>query len=341
MAVRFKRSVKKVTLLDPRQGFNENHIRFEFRIDPLTRRRSRIMNLKFKILNPPDLKTMIEKSLGRPCPFCEDNLKKMTPQFSPNFIPEGRIQLGEAVVFPNSMPYDQNNAVTIFSKDHFVGLTDFSEALLVNGFLASQAFLKKVYQRNAKNRYFSLNWNYMPPSGGSLVHPHLHLMADNDPSDHHKLILKRAKRFWKKFNVNYWEDLINEEKRLEERFLGTTGNVCWLLYFAPKGMMFDVMGIFANRLSLLEISPEDFHDFAQGLKKVLSYFEKNNVISFNLTIFSGLKEKEYFWTHARIIPRFTIPPVDTSDVSFPGLLHDESLSIIRPEDTCQEMKAYF
>ena len=341
MAVRFKKSIREIRLLDPRQGFKENIISFEIRTDPLTRRRSRVADLKFRIVKPPDLKKMVDKSLERGCPFCGNNLEKMTPKFPPKFIPEGRIQLKEAVVFPNFMPYGQNNAVVIFSKEHFVGLTQFSEEQLVNGFLASQSFFEKVYKTNAKDKYFSINWNYMPPSGGSLVHPHLHLMADKEPSDYHKLILKRGKRFWKKFKVNYWADLINEEKKLEERFLGETGKVCWLLHFAPKGMMFDVMGIFIGKLSLLELSSSDFLDFARGLQKIFLYLGKNNLTSFNLTIFSGLSEKNYFWTHARFIPRFTIPPVDTSDVSFTGLLHDESLTIMKPEDVCREMKAYF
>ena len=223
----------------------------------------------------------------------------------------------------------------------FLRITQFSEEILTNGFLAAQEFFKRVYKKNGKEKYFSINWNYMPPAGASLVHPHLHLMADKEPSDHHKLILKRGKRFLKKFKVNYWEALINEEKKLGERFLGETGKVSWLLYFAPKGMMFDVMGIFREKLSLLDITLAEFQDFAQGLKKIFLYLDKNNLASFNLAIFSGLAGKDHFWTHARLIPRFTIPPVETSDVNFTGLLHDESLSIISPEDVCLEMKDFF
>jgi galactose-1-phosphate uridylyltransferase len=341
MAVRFKKSVKEIRLLDPTQGFDEKRISFELRIDPLTRRRARIADLKFKLVDPPDLETLVEKSITRGCPFCEGNLEKMTPKFPPRFIPEGRIEMDGAVVFPNFMPYDQNNALTIFSREHFVPLSRFSDTLLVQGFMASQAFLKKVRATNAKSKYFTINWNYMPPSGGSLVHPHLHLMADKDPSDHHSMILKRAKRFWKKFKVNYWQDLLNEEKKLGERFLGETGNVSWVLNFAPRGMMFDVMGVFREKSSILDFAREDFRDFARGLQKAFRYLEENNLFSFNLALYSGGDEKEYFWTHARLIPRFTIPPVDTSDNSFIGLLHDEPLAIMKPEDVCQEMKAHF
>ena len=341
MAVRFKKSIREVKLLDHTKDFKEKVLNFEFRFDPLTRKRTRIMNLKFKVPSLPDLGKIVARSLEYFCPFCEANLEKMTPKFPPGLISEGRIRVGEAVILPNLMPYGQNNSVGIFSTGHFIGLTDFSEEILVNGFLAAQNFFKRIYKKNAKNKYFSINWNYMPPSGASLIHPHFQLMAEQDPSDYHGSILKRGKRFWKKFKVNYWEDLIKEEKRLEERFLGETGNICWLLYFAPKGMMFDVMGIFLNKRSLLEISSVEFHDFARGLQKVFLYLDKNNLMSFNLALFSGLREKDYFWSHARLTPRFVIPPMNTSDINFTSMFHDEPLSIIKPEDVGQEMKAFF
>ena len=341
MPIRFRRSTKNIHFLDPTQNFKEQCATFEHRIDPLTRRRSRVADLKFRLLKPPELKRIVAKSAERTCPFCRENLEAMTPRFVANLVPDGRITYEKALVFPNFMPYDQHNALAIFSDEHFIGLSDFSEELLINGFLASQTYLKRVFQVNSKNKYFCINWNYMPPSGGSLVHPHLHLMADKEPSDHHALLLRRGKRFWKKFNANYWDELIAEEKKRGVRYVGDTGSVCWILYFAPKGMMFDVMGIFVENASILELAASQFRDFAQGLKSIFSYLEKNNLHSFNLAIFSGVTGKDYFWTHVRIIPRFTIPPIDTSDVSFAGLLHDESLTIMKPEDVCSEMREYF
>ena len=144
MAVRFKKSVRELKILDHSQGFNEKVLDFEFRFDPLTRRRARIMNKKFKVPSPPDLKKMVDMSLRYPCPFCEANLEKMTPKFAPSLIPEGKIRLGGAVVLPNFMPYGQNNALAIFSQDHFIGLTQFSEEILANGFLTAQNFFKRI-----------------------------------------------------------------------------------------------------------------------------------------------------------------------------------------------------
>lgn len=341
MAIRFRKSTKYIKLLDPSQDFKENVLSFEVRVDPLTRRRARVTDLKFRILDPPDLDRVVHKSLERRCPFCAENLEVMTPKFPPRFCPEGRIRFQQAVVFPNAMPYDQNNAVAIFSQDHFVGLSDFSAEMLADGFEAAQIFWKQVLRANAKHKYFTLNWNYMPASGGSMVHPHIHLMADKEPSDHHNVLLKRSKRFWKKFNVNYWEDLLQEEKRIGERFVGETGNVGWLLHYAPKGMLFDVLGVFVERRSFLESPRSELVDFSRGLQNIFRYLDKSHLTSFNMSLFSGLKDRDHFWTHARLIPRFTIPPVDTSDANFTLLLHDESLAVIRPERICPALQAFF
>lgn len=341
MAIRFRKSIKTISFLDPTQGFTEQSVSFEYRIDPLTRQRSRVADLKFRIVDAPDLQDVIDKSSRRSCPFCKDTVETMTPKFVPGFIAEGRIARGSALVFPNFMPYDQHNALTVFSTDHFIGLNDFSDQLLVDGFLASQEYFQKVFGTNKNSAYACINWNYMPPSGGSLIHPHLHLMADKEPSHQHGLLLRRGKRFWRKFNVNYWDALVTEEKKRVVRYIGETGTMKWLLYFAPKGMMFDIMGVFSTNQSILKVTTEEFKDFAQGLRNIFSFLEVSNLHSFNLAVYSGLTEKEYFRTHARIIPRFTIPPVETSDVSFTGMLHDEALAIMRPEDVCKELRNFF
>ena len=341
MPIRFRKSIKTILFLDPTQGFTEQSASFEYRTDPLTRQRSRVADLKFRLIEAPNLQNVIDKSTNRSCPFCKETIDLMTPKFISTFAAEGRITRGEALVFPNFMPYDQHNALTVFSTDHFVGLNDFSSKLLVDGFLASQEYFQKVFQTNSKSKHACINWNYMPPSGGSLVHPHLHLMSDKEPSYHHGLLLRRGKRFWKKFNVTYWDALVAEEKKRAVRYIGETGTVSWLLYFAPKGMMFDIMGAFRDNQSLLKMTVDQFKDFAQGLRNIFSFLKTSNLHSFNLAIYSSLTEKDYFRTHARIIPRFTIPPVETSDVSFTGMLHDESLAIMKPEDVCREIKEYF
>ena len=70
MAVRFKQSMREIKILDHTQGFNEKLLNFEFRFDPLTRRRARIMNLKFKVPVRPEVEKTVQKSLEYPCPFC-------------------------------------------------------------------------------------------------------------------------------------------------------------------------------------------------------------------------------------------------------------------------------
>ncbi len=81
MAVRFKKSLREIKILDHTQGFNEKRLNFEFRFDPLTRRRADIMNLLQGACTPYVEKT-VKKSLEYPCPF-----SKKTWKIAPNFLP--------------------------------------------------------------------------------------------------------------------------------------------------------------------------------------------------------------------------------------------------------------
>ena len=99
MAVRFKKSLREIKILDHTQDFNEKLLNFEFRFDPLTRRRARIMNLKFKVPLPPDVEKTVKKSLEYPCPFLRRKRGKHDPQIPFPFYPgrKDKIRRGSSV----------------------------------------------------------------------------------------------------------------------------------------------------------------------------------------------------------------------------------------------------
>jgi galactose-1-phosphate uridylyltransferase len=59
-----------------------------------------------------------------------------------------------------------------------------------------------------------------------------------------------------------------------------------------------------------------------------------------MAIYSGL-DSGHFRTHAKLIPRALLPPMDTSDINYFNMLHDEVLTIFRPEDICERAKSFF
>ena len=56
--------------------------------------------------------------------------------------------------------------------------------MIANSFSAAHDYLKKVIAQDPKTTYASINWNYLPPSGGSILHPHIHVLASEHPTNY-------------------------------------------------------------------------------------------------------------------------------------------------------------
>ena len=138
MVIEFKREFKLSKLLDPASNFEEKAFPIELRKDPLSDDMASVTTFRMKKLEKPDISQIVAKSLEIGCPFCPEAVERITPKFTPDFYPEGRIKVGEAVVFPNAMPYMPYNAITVIGSQHFIALSEFKEDMLVDGFLASQ-----------------------------------------------------------------------------------------------------------------------------------------------------------------------------------------------------------
>jgi len=110
--------------------------------------------------------------------------------------------------------------------------------------------------------------------------------------------------------------------------------------FCSRGF-FEAMAIFQERASILELTNEDFRDFAIGLKNVLNYINDLNLYGFNMAIYSGEGSNNNFWVNARVVPRLLSAPLSTGDVNFATILHNLPIQFNKPEDICNELKTYF
>jgi galactose-1-phosphate uridylyltransferase len=338
MSVRFEKSLKETHFLDPNQDFQPGSQRTEIRIDPLTGRTGRILYFPLRIPQKPDLASLVQTSLELGCPFCPQVVEKVTPKFLPELVPEGRVQVGEALVFPNMFPYDTFSAVGIFSGQHFVPLTGFTQELLTNGLLAAQQFLQRAL--GPQHPYGSINWNYMPLSGGSIVHPHLQVIAGDVPTNYLRETLAASQDYLREKGSVFWADLLRAEQQRGERYVGATGGIHWLTSFVPKGYM-DILALFPQGRSLEELTAQDLADFARGLLAVFAYLDSKDLWSFNLALYPAPAGEASFWTHARIVPRFTFSPVNTSDIRYTEVLHDEVVTTLKPEEVCAELRGMF
>lgn len=309
----------------------------EVRFDPLTKESSRIVfdpGMPFTI---PDYTEVAKQTEGKNCPFCPENIFKLTPLFPSEIVPEGRVTKGEAVVAPNLFPYSKYNGVTIMSKKHYVRLDDFPVSVITDAFHASQLYIESVLNQEEKMLATSINWNYLPHSGGSIIHPHLHVIVSESSTNYQTQFNEKAKQFHKHEGQHYLTKLYKIEKELDERWIGEIGNVAWMHAYAPKSHN-DFIAVFRDKTSIHDITEADWTDFATGLQAVFATLTEQGLASFNMMMHFSNDGSP---VHARFIPRLVLNELGTSDINFFQSLHQEPLIYKVPENVTKIARKHF
>jgi len=342
--IEFKSKVlpSRMMLRDGSGEFAGAEVPLDFRFDPLTGRTCRVVRFSLDRIIRPDIKTLEKRSRELPCPFCMPLVEQITPRFPPDLVPEGIIRRGKAFAFPNASPWDVYGIVVVISDEHFIPLDGFDTETVSNALLAAQDYIKAVEKSDPAAKYHFIAWNYLPPSGGSLVHPHLQGNAGYHAAYYQRQVLDASEKYYREKGTNYWSDLVEQEKQTGERYIGKIGGTEWLTAFAPRGRLSDVMAVFPGKASITELSGDDLRDFASGLLKVFKYLDELNLLSFNMATYSGFDEGR-FWAHARITPRGSLlySPIETSDQFYYQVLQDENICILPPEVACERLKKHF
>lgn len=340
MSISFKKIESKTRFLNPFKEFSLDEIPFEIRFDPLTGETGRVYDVQYKPPERPDLKQTIQRSKEMFCPFCPEALEKSTPLFPKEFIPEGRINEGEATLIPNLVPFDTYAGVSVVSREHYLGIGDLTPDRLKDSFFAALSFVKRVVDFDPQVQFFSVNWNYMPESGSSLVHPHLQVNCGYVPTNHHRVQIEGCTRYLNENGKSFWKDFISAEKKSGERFIAEIGPTFWVMSFVPQTFLPDVWCIFPEHYSLIQLGMGELGSFLQGLSRVLQYFGQKDIPAFNMSIFSHKKD-ENFRINARICPRLLPRPIGNSDRAYLQTLHKESYTVRPPESVCPELREIF
>lgn len=332
----FRREEEYFVFQDPGGKGEMLRRKTEIRFDPLTGESSRVVYDPGLKLTPPDYTEIGEKTKGAKCPFCADNIMRITPKFPPEIAPEGRIKVGESVLFPNLFPYSKHNGVAIFSGQHYVRLLEFTPEMLVNAFRGAHLYLKKVVETDPGVRYASVNWNYLPYSGSSILHPHIQVIVSEQPTNYQARTVKEGEGFYAQHRQNYYQALLEAEKGLQQRLIKSGEQLSWLHAFAPKSHL-DFMGIFQDTFSLEQITDEHWKALAHDLVELFRYLDSQGLASFNMLFHVPIRENPADLVHLRLVPRLTIGFLETSDINFFQMLHQEPLSYKVPEEVVQEI----
>jgi UDPglucose--hexose-1-phosphate uridylyltransferase len=328
--IRFERYQKIARYLDPRTGYQETAIPCEIRRDPLTGRSGRVAHgLGFRI-HPLDVAPLLAASKPS-CPFCPDRLFKVTPKFPSEIVPQGRLQLGEAVLFPNLVPYDEHSAVTVMSQEHYVPLGNFTQSQLFDAFRASQDYLNSV-QRHSQTSYSLVFWNYFPASGGTQIHPHLQILATDTPGNTLEEELTCSSHYYRENGRSYWADLLVEEEHLGERWVARGAHSAWMTSFVSRSLLADTLILFPEIQTFLDLTNEGLDEFCRGLGRALQYLASQGVYSFNLAWFSGVAGSQEMCLHARLSPRlYLTQSIWGTDITSLQHLYQEHFMVQTPE----------
>lgn len=340
--MKFESIKKETVLLNPQEDMAERRIPSEIRVDPLTGRTARICHFMKLQWEKPDFEALVAGTEAW-CPFCADKVLKVTPCFPLDLIPEGRLQKNDRVIFPNIAPYDSLGAVATFGARHYIPMTAFEPAQLASTFGFALDFFRRIEAAgHPESVYHIINWNYMPPAGSSLIHPHLQVFSTSSAPNLLRQELEASRHYWNRQGSNFWDDLVAAEKKSGERYLGKIGRTHWLTAFAPMGVVGDVLAVVENTRSTLELNDQDLLDVAAGLVKVMAEYDTMGVYSFNLNFFTGAKTDDHTRFHLLFSPRtFFNQKLGTPDIGALRNLFNETLCMAYPEEINELLKPRF
>jgi UDPglucose--hexose-1-phosphate uridylyltransferase len=245
--------------------------------------------------------------------------------------------VGESLDVPNLFPYDCYSAVTILSDADSVTLTSLSEDLLAGAFSADVAHLRRVRDTGDQDlQHYSVNWNYMPLAGGSVVHTHHQPVASPMSTNYHREVEAGLYQY----GGDYFGNLVRQVEEGGERRVGREGGVSWLTGFATLGHI-AMVGVLEGRASLFDLTDEDVGALAWSLLKIFDHLYDEHFVSFNFSPYV-LEGAEGFTLNCRLSPRFPLSNAsEASDVNYFEVSNAKSLAFFYREATARELREQF
>lgn len=329
-------------LLPP--GFAPEKHSIEYRLDPLTGFRCRLNEKRAARPKQASRESVIEELAVKPpgCPFCPENIEAATPLFPASVCQRGYYQLGDCRLFPNLYPLAPWHANISLSGRHFLSAGDFTATTLEDALKAACAFFGDVRMASGTRLFPVICWNHLPPSGASIIHPHMQVMLDAAPTTYQEILLDKSLEFHRKTGLNYWRELVRVEKARQERFVAENDSVAVLTSFAPQGNH-ELQMIFREATGLGDLDDATRMDFVSALLKILRYYHRAGVQSFNMTTFSAAlgDRLPYYRLSAKIIARPAVQRLYRNDTGAMERLHLEPDIEIAPEAVARAAREVF
>jgi UDPglucose--hexose-1-phosphate uridylyltransferase len=331
--VELRRERLVAEFLDPRNGFERSSVPLEIRRDPLTGQSCRL--LPEGSFPPPahhDLE-LLDRQTRESCPFCGARVECETPRFPTEIWPDGRIRRGEAILFPNLVPYAKWSSVSIYSPQrHLLPLDELAPALLADNLATQIDFARAVTAHDPSSAWISINANHLPPSGSSVFHPHLQGSANPDPTTMQRLLAAVA--------PTTVRDYVKTERDLGERFVASADGVEWLAAFAPLGPA-EIRAFLLDTVSPTDLDERLVLTLARGISAALRAYAGLGFESFNLALYGAPPTTRGYALSLRLVARAYYGPARRSDAMWSERLHWEAATDLAPERVAELARSAF
>ncbi|MGM0402910.1 MAG: hypothetical protein ACQEQN_04275 [Thermodesulfobacteriota bacterium] len=349
--IHFAVSHQKSVFHNPFQNNEQLTQPLEVRSDPLTGHQS-VFNTglegKAQILFPDTdyeyMKQRADETVST-CFLCPEDWRQKTPTYPKEFIPEGILEHGQAALFPNLFPVAAYHTVIRLGSRHFRKLDELPPDLLKDGFTVALDFVRRSFAFDPTMCYPTLNINYMLPAGASLMHPHMQILNSPTPSTHHQLLIEKSRQYREQNTSSFWTDLVTEEKTLDQRYIGQTGDAFWIAAFSPTGFN-EIQAVWPKKQNFLQFTEKDIADLSKGLSHILKTMHTMKLSSFNFACFCAplndpITDEPEMACFMRIVNRQNVIPNHRTDDYFLQKLLKNELILNPPEKLAQWMKKDF
>lgn len=342
----FERRCDTVEILNPLKGFAPERQQLEMRWDPLLRHSSlynSTVEQGLKIFVGAADQALLERlaaESAEKCFFCPERIE-VTARFPETFIPEGRLSVGEATLFPNIFGVAPYHAVIIVSHAHWLPPSGFTPRLIGDAFQAARRYIATVFAADAEAAYATVNANYLFPAGASMFHPHFQALVSRAPYTHQERLLQACRRYLKEKGSAYHEDLIATEQRLGERYIAQTGAWHWLASYSPMGAN-EIIGVHTGDGDFAALTDDDLAGLANGLAGVLRYYGHLGYYAFNFSLYSrrAPAEPDGFNCLIRCMTRQNPYPNYRVDDFFLQKGLESELILTQPERLAEEARVF-
>jgi len=274
------------------------------------------------------------------CPFCQDALAAQTPRLVPELCPAGRLQKGRSVLFPNLFPYGSHSAVSLFDDQHFVEIGTASADSYADCLLNCRDYLLRVLEHDPASVYMAITQNHLPSAGGSLLHPHLQLQADQAASNHHRFLHGHAINYLAETGTRLFSAYLQHEREDGSRTIGRSGSWEWLAAFAPEGF-FEIWGILPNVTSIRQAENGDWSSLARGVINAQKFYRSLNRNGYNLGLLLVEDGSKALELRVVMIVRSNYAPWVRSDHTGFEVMLGDMATFTTPEETAQQARPFW